>query len=301
MDNSAHGDLIRQKLKLKSLEAKNSFAQRHSAASNILNQKGLSLSKIRDHSSKLLGAGFLSGAMLLMSPNAPTSLPQTHTQMAQLLPESTATPAMSNVGKLLDGLNSLLPEKTQPLDRSTEKSLEKLITDTTGIKAKASLEGEHLNTTYGLIGAEQHLKRYPGDTMDTHPAVPQKDEGMAPGLGAWGYFAPSNQALTPDLVQKEKWYVVAQTLYLPDWNTRTRYLRDWYKYRKVIVINTENGKAVVGDIADSGPAAFTGKQFGGSPEVMNYLGGSSYKKGAVLFFFVDDPDNSIPLGPVEYN
>jgi len=40
-----------------------------------------------------------------------------------------------------------------------------------------------------------------------------------------------------------------------------------------------NGNAVVADIADSGPAAFTGKQFGGSPAVMNYLGGSRYKKG----------------------
>lgn len=39
----------------------------------------------------------------------------------------------------------------------------------------------------------------------------------------------------------------------------------------------------------------------GSPEVMNYLGGSRYKKGPVLVFFVDDPENKVPLGPVEYN
>ena len=62
-----------------------------------------------------------------------------------------------------------------------------------------------------------------------------------------------------------------------------------------------NGNAVVADIADSGPAAWTGKQFGGSPEVMNYLGGSRYKKGPVTVFFVDDPKNRVPLGPVEYN
>ncbi|EKD62424.1 MAG: hypothetical protein ACD_52C00174G0001 [uncultured bacterium] len=34
---------------------------------------------------------------------------------------------------------------------------------------------------------------------------------------------------------------------------------------------------------------------------MEYLGGSRYKKGPVLVFFVDDPDNNVPLGPVEYN
>jgi hypothetical protein len=143
--------------------------------------------------------------------------------------------------------------------------------------------------------------RYPGDTMHTHPAVEKDDEGMAPGKGAWGYFARSKEELTPDLIETEKWYAVVQTLYLPDWNTRTRYLRDWYKYRKVLIVNTDNGNAVVAAIADSGPAAWTGKHFGGSPEVMNYLGGPRYKKGPVVLFFVDDPEHKIPLGPVDYN
>jgi hypothetical protein len=202
----------------------------------------------------------------------------------------------------MDALHTIIPEKPRPLERSEEKALEMVLKETLKVPAKATLEGEHLNTTYGYIGAEQHLRRYPGDTMDGHEGdAGIKKEGMAPGLGAWGYFAPSKEKLTPDLVENEKWYAVAQTLYLPDWGTRTRYLRDWYKYRKVLIVNTDNGKAVIADIADSGPAAFTGKHFGGSPEVMNYLGGARYKKGAVLFFFVDDPNNTIPLGPVAYN
>ena len=92
-----------------------------------------------------------------------------------------------------------------------------------------------------------------------------------------------------------------QTLYLPDWGRRQPYLRDWYKYRKVLIVNTDNGNAVVAAIADAGPAAWTGKHFGGSPEVMDYLGGARYKKGPVLVFFVDDPEDNVPLGPVEYN
>ena len=31
---------------------------------------------------------------------------------------------------------------------------------------------------------------------------------------------------------------------------------------------------------------------------MEYLGGARYKKGAVLLFLVDDPENTIKLGPV---
>jgi len=34
---------------------------------------------------------------------------------------------------------------------------------------------------------------------------------------------------------------------------------------------------------------------------MDYLGGVKYKKGAVVIFFVDDPNNSVSLGPVSYN
>ena len=35
-----------------------------------------------------------------------------------------------------------------------------------------------------VLGAEQHLKRYPGDILENHG--PYYKEGMAPGLGAYG-------------------------------------------------------------------------------------------------------------------
>jgi hypothetical protein len=169
-----------------------------------------------------------------------------------------------------------------------------------GIHASANLEGNRLNTDYGLIGAEQHLPRFPGDTLSQHDALRQA--GMTSGRGAWGYFARNKAELTPDLIQKEKYYVAVQTLYLPDWTTRLAYLRDWYKFRKVVVVNPKNGHAVVAVIADSGPAAWTGKQFGGSPEVMDYLRSKDGRqRGPVILFFVDDPDNQVPLGPLEYN
>jgi hypothetical protein len=200
-------------------------------------------------------------------------------------------PGIPQQETLLSSIQKILPQKVGPMEKSQEKTLEQVFSQVIGVNAKASLEGEHLNSTYGYIGAEQHLARYPGDNMSVHPAIPQLDEGMAPGLGAWGYVP----------ADKEKWYAVVQTLYLPDWARRQPYLGNWYKFRKVLIVNTMNGNAVVADIADAGPAAWTGKQFGGSPEVMNYLGGPRYKKGPVVLFFVDDPKNQVPLGPVEYN
>jgi hypothetical protein len=203
----------------------------------------------------------------------------------------------SEVSKIL---LSILPEKPRPLTRNEEKLIESVLTNYFNFDIKATLEGEHLNTAYGIVGLEQHLRRYPGDTLTQHTRGKAQKAGLAPGLSAWGYFAYSKDDLTEELREMEKWYAVVQTLYLPDWNKRQPYLKNWYKYRKVLFVNPDNGKAVVASVADSGPAVWTGKQFGASPETMLYLGGEKSTKGNVLVFFVDDSKNEIPLGPVEY-
>lgn len=291
-------DDLRNKLKIRHLEAKKAFSKKYPHVEKYLAEKGIDLAKIRQHSAKIIGAGALTGTLLLSSPTQ-KALPTAQEIADKLKSEKGEGEAKFPQKLLVDTLTKSLPKKTRPLTRSEEKYLEQVFENIIGVPARATLEGEHLNTTYGLIGAEQHLKRYPGDTVANHK--PYLKEGIAPGLGAWGYFAPSKDKLTGDLEETERWYAVVQTLYLPDWNTRQPYLRNWYKYRKVLIVNTQNGQAVVAAIADSGPAAWTGKHFGGSPEVMEYLGGPRYKKGAVVLFFVDDPENKVPLGPVEYN
>lgn len=294
-------DYFRNKLKLKELEEKDKFHSKFPKVSKFFKEKGLDPGKIREHSAKVLGAGIISGSLLISSPSSTKLLPaplEIIEKFRQDLPEKGVK---TNVEMLVEILASLLPQRPRPLERNEEKTLEQIFQNIIGIPVRASLEGEHLNTTYGYIGAEQHLYRYPGDSLSQHGEDNILKSGMAPGLGAWGYFATSSDKLSPDLAETEKWYAVVQTLYLPDWNTRQPYLKNWYKYRKVLIVNTQNGNAVVASIADSGPAAWTGKHFGGSPEVMDYLGGPKYKKGPVIIFFVDDPDNKIPLGPVEYN
>jgi hypothetical protein len=291
---------LRQKLKLKHLKTKQRLSEKYPKADKFFKSKSLDASKIRQHSAKLLSAGAITGAFLLSSPSNIKLLPPPHELYEKYKIQKKIIEVKQDNKLIVDTLASVLPEKPRPLDRSEEKFLEQIFVNVIGIPARATLEGEHLNTTYGYIGAEQHLRRYPGDTLLQHGEGDVLSEGIAPGLGSWGYFANSKEEFTPDLEETERWYAVVQTLYLPDWNTRTRYLREWYKYRKVLIVNTDNGNAVVASIADSGPAAWTGKHFGGSPEVMDYLGGQSYKKGPVILFFVDDPENKVPLGPAGY-
>ncbi len=291
-------EALRSSLKLKSLQTKQEFNKRHAYAVKILKNKNVDLEKIRQKGGKIAASGALAGALFLVPPTLATKIPSP--EVVAKKGETTVAVASPKIDFVKE-MAKILPEKADGLSRDQEKKLEQLFKNILGVNSKATLEGEHLNSTYGLIGAEQHLYRFPGDSVSEHGEGAILNEGIAPGLGAWGYFAPSKAQLTPTLANDEKWYAVVQTLYLPDWSTRTAYLRDWYKYRKVLIVNTVNGNAVVADIADSGPAKFTGKIFGGSPEVMNALGGIRYKKGPVVLFFMDDPQNQIPLGPVEYN
>ena len=291
---------FRIRLKLKHLEVKTKLFEAHPHVIQFFQKRGIELGRIREHSTKLLSAGMLTGSLLLTNPSGELKLLPSPSEVLGQLKFSPDLKDKSSATVIVETIKSVLPKNPRPLTRSEEKFLEQIFLNMTKIPARASLEGEHLNTTYGYIGAEQHLRRFPGDSLGDHGNSEIQRSGMAPGLGAWGYFAKSRNELNANLIEKEKWYAVVQTLYLPDWNRRVKYLREWYKYRKVLVVNADNGKSVVTAIADSGPAAWTGKHFGGSPEVMNYLGGPRYKKGPVIIFFVDDPENKIPLGPVTY-
>lgn len=259
--------------------------KRHPHVVKFFTERGITPGRIREHAAKVAATAAIAGSMLFGQPITQQVLSTPANQIAAMTADQLRD-------MLKNQLKTLLPPKVEPLTREQEDAISREINAVWGIDAVGTLQGEHLNTTYGLMGAEQHLMRYPGDVVDN----------MAPGRGGWGYFAPSRDQLTQDLIEKEKWYVAVQTLYLPDWNERLSYLIKWYKYRKVLVVNVENGKTVVADVADAGPANWTGKHFGGSPEVMAYLGLNVHmQKGPVILFFVNDPNNEIPLGPVEYN
>lgn len=309
---------IRSKLKVRHLAAKSSFARKHPHAKTFLDGYSIDLGKIRQHSTKLLTAGAISGVLLLQgarhfalplapSPTVHLELTNNSGELSVPLPVSGVVsssglvssfpPRQFLVSKLAQVLPPIVNRFSPHFSFESERIAAQIVSRATGIPVKASLERERLNITYGYIGIEQHLARYPGDSISKHDL---SNEGMAPGLGGFGYFN-TGPILTQDAILREKYYVVAQLMYLPDWGKRTRYLANWYKWKKMIVVNPDNGNAVVGDLGDAGPAAWTGKQFGGSPEVMDALGGPKYTKGRVLFFFVDDPENKIPLGPVKYD
>lgn len=183
------------------------------------------------------------------------------------------------------------------LPKEDELYLEQQLSDMLGFDVVAELEGNRLNHSIGIMGGEQHLKRYPGDTLQDHDAY--QEAGIAPNRGAYGWFTEDGE-LTEKAIMMEKYYFAVQTLYLPDWNTRHPELKPWYKFRKMIAVNPAEGIAVVGVVGDAGPAMWVKKQFGGSPEIIREAKIWSPKsRGRVILLFVDDPDDEVPLGIID--
>lgn len=258
-------------------------------AKKYLERNILAANQLREKSRRLLATAGLTGA-LLFSPNPAAHKPP---------PKPVQASQEKSLKQLLQNkLKDIVPHYPTSLDDDTANKIQQTIKESTGIPVKAQLEGQKLNHQIGYIGYEQHLKRFPSDRLDLHDE--ETVAGIAPGLGAWGYFAPSQEQFTTQDYLREKYYSVAQTLYLPNWNSDFRHLREWYKYRKILIVNPKNGQAVVTAIADAGPAKWTGKQFGGSPESMKALDlHKGPRKGLVVFLFIEDPNDQIPLGPVD--
>lgn len=274
-----HYEYLRKKWSARARSTKDNFWSKHSNALKHL----------------ALGTA---GGLILLSPPQDTSLPRL------LASSETALKGYDRNVLLAKALSEKLPNEVRPLESSEEKAMTEILSDQFGFKVTAELDGIRLNRSYGLIGGEQHLYRYPGDNLYAHAQssadwAKYSDAGIAPGLGAWGYFAPSKEQFTQKDQQKERYYLAIQTFLAPGFAENFAKYRDFFKYKKMLVVNPQTGQSVVADIADAGPAEFTGKHLGGSPEVMDILGlAGGPRKGAVLYLFIDDPKDQIPLGPI---
>jgi len=277
---------------------KNKWIKRHENLSKDIFKAHKESFEWLAQSSKQLTVGSLAGLFLLTQPivaKVPVAFSQGAVQVSQTVDKNAF---------LVFDLRGVLPDNVQVLTSEQERDVSHILTRDFGFSVVPELLGKRLNTSYGFIGQEQHLARFPGDTIYSHftdPTETQKywNYGMAPGLGAWRYFSSSKEDLTQKDIDREKYYIAVQTFLAPGFEENPKEYTDFFKYRKMLVVNPQNGKAVVAVIGDAGPAPWTGKSLGGSPEVMNYLERvDGAQKGAVLYFFIDDPNDTIPLGPV---
>ncbi|MCX6784235.1 MAG: hypothetical protein NT141_04220 [candidate division WWE3 bacterium] len=244
----------------------------------------------------------LSGLLLLTAAVPSLQLPPANRLLPKTVMIASSTPKIL----ITEDLSTMLPPIGEVVDSSAAQKLSNWASLVYGVIATANLDNQTLPNIYGLMGGEQHLLRYPGDVTEAHMRDAEDygmyfGSGTAPLTGAWGYFASSSSKLTEDLAQKERYYVAVETFLIPNWNSDWAKLKEWYKYRKVAVINTVTKQDRVAVVGDSGPSPWTGKIFGGSPEVMEATGlGAGPRKGPVVILFVNDPTDVVPLGPLPF-
>lgn len=253
-------------------------------------------SNFQTASQQVLAALSLAGQVALHRPN----LPPQQGEVKAAMTESDPWLSLVSEEEYREIMNKMIGYVHLPaghLPKADELYLEQQLTDLLGFEVTAELENHRLNHSMGIMGAEQHLKRSPTDELSQHDQY--QEAGIAENRGAFGWFTEAG-SLTPEAIAREKYYFAVQTMYLPNWNTNHDDLKPWYKFRKMVMVNPAEEIAIVGVVGDAGPSLWVQKQFGGSPEVIREGKVWSPKsQGHVLLYFVDDPENKIPLGPID--
>ena len=196
----------------------------------------------------------------------------------------------------MDKLNQLVGQTAIDYQDETLLYLEQQLSDILGFNVSASLEDHYIPFIGGVMQAMPHLKRTPTDELEDHEEV--LEAGLREKRSFYGWFSPSQ--LTAQAKLYERYYFSLPLSTQPQWQADPKAQAKWFKYRKLIMVNPKRKLAVVGVVADIGPFNLVRAQFGGSPEVIR-LGQIWHpqNKGRVALFFVQDPDDQVPLGPIK--
>ena len=197
---------------------------------------------------------------------------------------------------VLEKMCQVVQQPAGHMNRQDELYLEQQLSDMLGFEVAAELEGKRLNHSIGTTKSLPHLMRHPTDQLENHDAY--REAGIIKRRGAFGWFTQMGQ-LTPTTTQWEKYYFAVQASFIPNWNIDHVALKQWFKFRKMIVINPRAARAVVGVVGDIGPADWMEHQFGTSPEITRE--GQLWSmdaRGKVILLFINDPENRVSLGPL---
>ncbi|MDO8472094.1 MAG: hypothetical protein Q7S64_03050 [bacterium] len=179
-----------------------------------------------------------------------------------------------------------------------------------------TFEGYNIPIDRGKTAKEQHLYLNKAEAdlgrtnagADKHYAdssTPTASRnGMAGGYGAFGSEA------SPASIDQERYYITMRWNYcewyedsgnLDSFGRTGTYCRNlnstaksWHRHKRVIVTNPSNGKQVVVSVEESGPAIWTGRVSGLSPEAMDAVGAVTNTE---LYYYWAG-DQNISLGPL---
>src|SRR3990167_10746418 len=164
--HNQHFLFLKNQLGAYQAQAKQNLQDKYPRAQQWLATRQLDIGKIRQHSQRLLTGATLSSVLLLAQPENPPALnPPTEQHR---LARATLTTSSQLKSGLARALAPLLPARIGHPNPENEAKISQVIEDNLGIKAAIGLEGQRLNHSLGFIGYEQHLQRFPGDSLRLH-------------------------------------------------------------------------------------------------------------------------------------
>ncbi len=187
------------------------------------------------------------------------------------------------IGKMKE-LSVLPPHRFEP---ELALYLEQQLSEITGIEVTSVLDGHRLHFQTGVVCSLPHSKRSPTDALGRHEVL--FEAGLRQSRSCYGWVPEDHER-----------YGIALPLVLfsPDPVERTQ-LKQWYKYRKMLLVNPHEQKAVIASVFDVQFTQTQKYQFGATPEAVRSLHAWSPKtQGRTLLFFVT-PTDTHPLGPVD--
>lgn len=197
---------------------------------------------------------------------------------------------------VLEKLRATLLLSAGQIEASSLLYLEQQLSELLGFSVTGSLENQVVPYHTGTIQALPHLKRFPHDTLDLHERY--VEAGLAEHRSIFGWFM-TGSTLSAEDEMRERYFVSLPFTCQTEWQTHPQATSQWYKYRKVVVINPFDARAVVACVADATASSTLQYQLGGSPELIREgLFWSPAAVGRACTLFVDDPTNQIRLGPI---
>ncbi|MDA1079270.1 MAG: hypothetical protein O2840_01105 [bacterium] len=217
-----------------------------------------------------------------------TLLQKKQAEFAVTFPEKPVTQQINNPQPTpepeRDEIFAKLETAASSLSQLSEKELlylEQQVSDLLGFEVTSSLDDQRLTHTFGKIQALAEFVLQPHQNTVSTPAVRGANmQATRPTLG-WAKKPPENG---------EKHFLLANhLLLLEDWHLKYAHYKNWYKWRKLLVLNPFNRVAVIVELASFTLPNPMQYQFGGSPDVIRASQAwSPEAQGHVCVFFIPE-------------
>ena len=140
---------------------------KHKEVVSWAKKKGIKTEEVIQKSAKGLATGVAAGAMILSSGMPSPVVESQKPNDSELQRELEGRTVEVSITAKKD-ISKEIQKELSTVSPYNEKIVQKKLNNILNIPVKAQLDGIRLNTTYGLMGYESHLTRYPGDNISTH-------------------------------------------------------------------------------------------------------------------------------------